>query len=284
MSNAPTNRLSLHIVIPIAALLLSSCGSGSSSASPDSIAARIYDEAFQLFETGDYARSLTLLDSIDHTYAQAFEARKQARLLRPQVVERKAKSELSLADSLMVVNQIRGEELRKRLEFVSGTGVEGYYVAAGTRNVDVRSVPGLHCRVSPDYHFYIIASSPSEVDLVAVQLKADGQEVTSSIIAFDGERNSRDSACETLTFTEAESQPLAAFVEAHPDSPISLMFIGENGRTVSMPLSDSQRSAILETHGFVSAINADRHYRLEKERLEKQIDIARDQLSTVASK
>lgn len=260
-------------------------GCGNSTGDTDSERAdSLLLQAKQFFSVGNDSMSLVMLDSLDHSAAKAINQRKEARLLRPQVVERMAMTRLSEADSMMVVNQIKGEHLRNELEFVSGTGVEGYYVGRGTRSVDVRSVAGLHSRVSPDYHFYLIASSPQPIGSVSVELISGNESVRSVPVGFDGERNTRNSACETITFTEAESHPIGEFVARHANDPIKIIFIGESGRNASMDLNDIQKKAILSTFGLIDAVNADRYYRLEKDRLTRQVEIARKQLANVAAK
>lgn len=278
MFNAPIKYVIAAIGIILAA---ASCSSDKKNA--DSSAESLLSQAKQNFESGDYQQSLLLLDSIDHAYPKAIDARKEARMLRPQALERLSAEELSAIDSLQVANSIIGDSLNRMLEFVHNL-VEGYYVARDTRGTDVRATGGIHSRVSPDFHFYMIASCPAGISMVAVGLESDGESVRSSSVAFDGERNTRDSACETITFTEAESAPLAEFVENHTTSPISIVFYGSGGKNHRMDLKTAQRDAIRAAYGLVSAANKDKLYRAEKERLQCQLEIARMQLANVSDK
>lgn len=264
--------------------LISACSSNGVGNNDKLSADSLLKSAQTYFSAGDDSMALVMLDSLDHSLPDAIDQRKEARLLRPQAVERFAMSRMSMADSLLVVNQIRGEQLRAGLEFVSGTGVEGYFVGRGTRGVDVRATAGLHSRLSPDYHFYLIASSPQAVGSVAIELQSGDDRVTSATVNYDGERNTRNSACESITFTEAESYPIGEFVARHENDPIEISFIGSGGRRSSMALSPGQRKALLSAFQMIEAVNADRHYRLEKDRLQRQVDIARKQLANVAAK
>jgi len=278
MFNAPIKCAVAVIGIALAA---ASCSSDREKA--DSCAESLLSQAKQNFESGDYRQSLLLLDSIDHAYPKAIDSRKEVRMLRPQALERLSAKELSAIDSLQVANSIIGDSLNRLLEFVHNP-VEGYYIARGTRGTDIRAVGGIHGRVSPDYHFYLIASCPVSTSMVAVGLEADGESVRSAVVAFDGERNTRNSACETITFTEAESAPLAEFIENHTTSPISIIFYGSGGKNHRMDLNPTQRDAIRTIYGLVSTANKDKLYRAEKERLQRQLEIARMQLANVSDK
>ncbi|MCM1292812.1 MAG: hypothetical protein NC230_04435 [Bacteroides sp.] len=241
------------------------------------------EQAKELAEKGSNDKALTLLDSIDHVYPKAVETRSETRMLRPLWLEQYTARQLSVNDSLMTANQIEGEQLRSQLRYVTNA-IEGYYVATGNESVDVRNSGGLHSRVSPDFHFYLTASSPGSVAMTAVALESDGESIVSEQVPYDGERNTRNSSCETITFTEAQSAPLAEFVNQHAKSPITIRFIGSNGRTHTMTLSDTQKNAMLTCYGLTMAANADKRYRLEKERLTRQLEIARNQIANVADR
>ena len=77
---------------------------------------------------------------------------------------------------------------------------------------------------------------------------------------------------------------MGEFVARHANDPIKIIFIGESGRNAYMDLNDIQKKAILSTFGLIDAVNADRYYRLEKDRLTRQVEIARKQLANVAAK
>lgn len=235
------------------------------------------------FEAGKYDNALLLLDSIDHGHPKAVNTRRDARLLRPQVLERQSASQLSMLDSLLVVNSIKGDSLKSCFTFVSNP-VEGYYVAKETGNADVNTTAGLHSRISQDYHLYMVASCPQPVKSVSITATADGESVSTPIVAFDGERNSRNGKCEMITFTEAESAPIAQFIGNHRLSPVSITFNGENGKTYSMTLSQSQKNALSYAYDLIMAINADKTYRLETDRMRRQLEIARQQLANVSDK
>ena len=278
MFNAP---IKLPLLLGSATILLSSIIASCSSDSTSSEAESLYAQASDAFNAGHYEQSLSLIDSIDTAYPRAIDIRKQCRLLKPQVIERLAALRISAIDSLLALNAYRGDSLRSTISLEKNP-VEGYYVGVDSRGVDVLTSPGIHSRVSPDYHFYFVASCPKPIGLTSVSVEIpDGQSASTPAVTFDGERSTRHSSCQTITFTETESAPIAQFVEQHRDQPITIRFRGDSGNH-TMPLSDTQRRSLTSCYGLVAAANNDKALRLESEKWQRQLQVARTQLATVA--
>lgn len=277
MFNVQTKLISVMVGI---ATIATSCTTNS----VDEIDARnLLAQSRSDFENCRFDHAILLLDSIDNAYPKAVETRREVRMLRPQIIEQQSARELSKMDSLMVVNSIKGDSLKSCFTFVSNP-VEGYYVSKSTGAADVNKVAGLHTRISPDYHFYMMASCPQAIKSISVAVSADGVSVSSPSIAFDGERNARHGKCEIITFTEAETAPIAKFISDHGKSPITITFNGESGKSYSMILGQTQKDALVGAYGLIMAVNSDKTYRLEKERLQRQLEIARRKLAEVADK
>lgn len=223
-----------------------------------------------------YAEAVSVIDSIDSLYVGAVNVRREAMHLRPEIMMRYLDHEQSVTDSLLAVNTIAGDSLRKLVEFVQNP-LEGYYVGAVEKNAshDVRTVPGLHARVSPQFSFYMVASSDRPVKSTSVGLRAAGEEATTREVPYDSERNDRSGRCETITFTEAECDTLAQFLLKHEMQPMTIVVYGD--REYSMPLSDSQRESILTLYRWVKAIQNDKLLRIEKEKISRQTEVARNQ-------
>ncbi len=267
----------LSIVILLSALY--SCSGAGNSYNRQ--AENLYSQAADAFDRGDYSLSLQLIDSIDSAYSRAIETRRLCRILKPQVIERYAAREISRIDSLRAIGSWHGDSLRALLVWQPNP-VEGYWVSTKSKGISVGSTPGLHCRVSPDYHFYITACSPSTVEMTYVELQAAGHSVSSARVGRDGERNSASEAGEIITFTEAESDPLAKFIIENQDGEINIVFRSDNGVTRTMKLSEQQRIALIDCYRFTQAVRNDRALALKQEQLNGQLLAARRQLATVA--
>lgn len=241
----------------------------------------VLSQAHSQFDSGRYEEALELLDSIDRSYAEAVETRKAVSRFRPEVMERLSARELSVTDSLLAVNSIYGDSLRRLTERVSNP-IEGYYVASVCRGVDVRATAGLHSRISLDNHFYLTAMCPTKGKATAVVLEVGDDCVRSAEIYPDGERNEAIAAGRIITLTEQESDPLARFVAEHSGQPITMRFYDGTTPTGSVTLTPQQTDAVATLYGLVTSINQDWRLRIEKERLNKQLETARMQIASMA--
>ncbi len=245
-------------------------------------AAQLLSESRECYETGRYEEALQLLDSIDRSLPEAVKTRKDASQFRPEVLERHTARRLSLTDSLMTVNSILGDSLRNLVEYVSNP-LEGYYAVKGEGVTNVRDKAGMHCRVSADYHFYIVATSGSGHNATAVQLTSGGKSVRSNDVPYDGERNCRTGAGVSITFTEAESAPLADFIEenAPAGNNVEMTFLDNVQPVSTLTLTPEQMRSAAIISGFSRAVRNDKKYRIEKQRLQRQLEIARQQIANV---
>lgn len=262
--------------IALASVIAISC---TNKAAKDAEAAQeLFNQANISFESGNYEHSILLLDSIDQTYPQAFDVRKSVAKQRPQVMERKTARELSITDSLLVENQIEGNNLRKKLKFVKNP-LEGYYVASSIGDVNVREIAGLHGRISPSFKFYLTSSCPIKLGCTSIRLEADDEFLSSAKIQYDGERNNRSGKCETLTFTEAESAPLGEFTKNHANCRIDIVFISDSGKEHKIAMTNANKDALITGYSYAQVVIRDKQLQIEKSRLEKQLEISRMQIA-----
>lgn len=269
------------LISAIVLTVLAGCSSDKTN-DPEQQAAQLLSESRECFETGRYEESLHLLDSIDRSLPEAVKTRKEASQFRPEVMERHTARQLSLTDSLMTVNSILGDSLRNLVEYVSNP-VEGYYAVKGDGTMNVRDKAGLHCRVSADYHFYIVATSGGGHNATAVQLTSGGKSVRSNDVPYDGERNCSTGAGMSITFTEAESAPLADFIEenASTGNKVQMVFLDNDHPVSALTLTPEQVRSVAIISGFSRAVRNDKLYRIKKQHLQRQLEIARQQIANV---
>ena len=242
----------------------------------------LFLQAVENFETASYETASIILDSIDSIYPQAFETRKEVSKLRPQIMERWTAKKLSGTDSLLVENQILGNELRDKLSYVKNP-LEGYYVATSMGNINVRQTPGLHGRISPSFKFYLTSSCPVKIGSTSIRLESNNESISSAIIPFDGERNNRSGKCETITFTEAESAPLAEFITNHADRDIQIVFVSENLKEHKINMTEENKLALITGFKYAQSVIRDKQLQIEKARLERQLELSRKQIARTQS-
>lgn len=248
---------------------LASCKGDNSAAEAQSL----YDRAEAAINAGDNAGAMALLDSLDSRYASQTEIRRRAMHLRSLAREGLCTVRLAEADSMLVVTQLRADSLRHMLTWVNND-VEGYFIVEGT------SLPptGIQARVSSEGVFYLISSLEGHnIGHTSLSLSSDNGSVTSTSVAYDGERNRRDSGAELVHFVGAECDTLGHFAFYNRRGPVTLTFNGQSGATYSRPLTMGELSGIATAWDYASSLVRLKVYNLEHEKLERQLAVARSQ-------
>lgn len=247
----------------------------------DDKAGELLGQSQEALEAGNYEKVLILLDSIDHTYPDAVEVRRKAMAIRPKAIENVTIKQLSVADSLLAVEMSKGEALCNKLVKIDNP-IEPYMIGEAEKGVVFSAVAGLHSRLSPDGMLFLTATNNRPCGAECVILISGADRLKSPIIKADGERNQLLNGCEVITFTPDESNELAEFVAAHNNSPITLVFEGRRG-SQKMNLSEVQEQAVHQTYETSRTLINCRVLNLEKQRLEKQLAVARNQIARTLS-
>ena len=271
MFNAAINPTrSLLSAIASLAMLVACTGSGDKDK-----AQALLDEATAAYDARDYARALTLTDSIKSAYPGEIDIRRQGLHLATRATEGLTVQRLQEADSLVAVLGVRGDSLQRLVKFVKNP-IEGYYTGVSTNPESVGSVNGLQARISPEGDFYIISSLKGRsVKSTSVSVSCNGQNASTASVAHDGERNDRSMGAEVITFMGIECDSLGHFINLHRSTPMTLTFNG--AASYSMPLPQAQASEIATLYDYAVTLRQAKLASIEKERLTRALDIARNQ-------
>ena len=263
------NRLLISLV---AALLLVSCaGTGDSGAD----AAALYGRIAKAVEAGDYALALQLADSLDSAYTADVELRRKAMPLRAKANEGVALQRIPLvegaiADAMTVLDQY-GPEMVK-----VGEGAEYYMVPAGWPGLrDVRHT-GIEPRVDSNANFRIVLKSTGKsIGLNAMRLSVGGTSVSS--VPADASRVAVLNDSEMLSLTQEESAALVEWLRSHGSEPqLKAELVGTAGAT-TVQLTPAMAARLVQAWDFAMAQQQIVRLTAERSKLEKQLQIARDQ-------
>lgn len=264
--------------ISLATLILSVASCSSSNSMPES-ARRLLNQGKEAFKAGDYSKALQLLDSVDRTYPQAIEVRREAQKIRPQILEQYTVEQINEVESEIQQIAIVGDSLSKFIE-PKNNDLEFYYVAKGTKQTNVNNTPGLHARLTPQYSFYAVATSTGCNDAKTIEVKVGDTCIVSPIVTIDGERNRCNSGKQTITFTEAEIDSIGKFISDNNNCDITLSFKG-NGN-ISLPLNKIQIQQFINLYQLSKVVKKDNFLRIERKRLDEQLHTVRTQLARTA--
>lgn len=276
-----------HILsLPLAVIMAASC-SGTKE-NPDAVA--LLDSATAAYESGQLEESFTLLDSLQKAFPAEITVQRRAMALRPQVIESQAMRQIAAIDSMTAADNASMERLKPLMKWVKTPGmIEGYYTDAKTYNPSFMNGTGIEPRVSEIGQFYIVSSLNPAGGLhhVGVSVSGANASVATPSVPYDGESNYRIGSGEVITFSPEQSDTIGKFVSdimsATPSAKASLSFIGEKGKNRTVSLSAAQMQAIANTYGYSNAIIRARDNQVERQRLEKTIEIARRQAAVAAT-
>lgn len=275
------------LLIPVAAIcILASCGG--SKENPE--ARRLLTDATEAFRSGNYSQSTMLLDSLQKGFPEDIAIQREALALRPQVIEQIALAKIASVDSMSQADRSIMEQLKPTLKWVKTPGmIEGYWTDAKSYNPNFMNSTGIEARVSEIGQFYIVSSAnPSSIKHTSVTLSLGGKSATTPVVPYDGESNYRIGGGEVITFSPEQSDTIgavAAEVLSTTTAPkgVSLTLNGEKGNK-SVKLSDAQARGIVSAYLYSKALIRARDNEVERQRLERTIEIAKRQAASAAAK
>lgn len=267
MSHAAIKSLIITTVL----IAISSCGN-----SDKQRAQSLLDQAKAQLEVENYQQALILADSIKTAYPHEVDIRREALHVRTRAFEGVTLRQLQEADSIVAVLSVKVDSLTASLKWINNP-IEGYYLSAGSKPEDIGKTTCIQARMSPDGMFYLISSlSGANIKSTSVGLNSGTDEVYTTTVPHDGERNDRSMGAEVITFIGSECDTIGAFAHSHLNEPISMTFVGDKGRK-SLPLKQENASQIASVWEAATAIRALKTASIEKERLNRTLETARAQ-------
>lgn len=251
--------------------LFASCGDSDKKA-----ATALIDDARSEMALQNYDAAIALLDTLDAHYPKQTELRREAMHLRPRIIEQQALRQLTTTDSLIAVLTLTTDSLRDVLVFVPDA-FEGYYTSKKLKDKIPANAPGLYARMSTDGVFTVISSAKKGVESTSVSLSTPTATVSTPTVACDGERNDRSRGVEIITFMPTECDTLGVFAMQNAGKPLTVTWNGS--RSATEKLSQPQADALAEVYSASRSFGALRRASMQKQLLERRLDIARSQMA-----
>lgn len=270
------------IIHATAICLLASCGN---KENPD--ARSLLQGATEAYQSGDYTQSTQLLDSLQKQFPEELTIQREALSLRPKVIEQVALRQIASVDSMAQLDDATMQQLKPMLKWVKTPGmIEGYWVDSKAYNPNFMNTTGIEARVSEIGQFYIVSSAnPSSLKHTSVTLTLGQHSATTPEVPYDGESNYRIGGGEVITFSPEQSDTIGALaaeiLTSIPPSSMSITFNGANNKK-TVKLNDAQARGILNAYLYSQAVIRARDNQVERQRLERTIEIAQRQASQMA--
>lgn len=271
----------------IAGLAIAGSGCSSKSENPD--ARNLLAMAENDFNGGNYASSIALLDSLQKTFPAETALQREAMAMRPKVIEAEATKALAAVDSTYNADIETLKSLKTQLKWIKTPGmIEGYWIAPEVYRSDFMNTTGIEARVSEIGEFYIVSSVNPAGNLKhqSIGLNTSAGNARTQNVAYDGESNYRIGGAEVITFSPAQSDTIGVVarnaVEANQAAGASVIFYGVKGEK-SVKISPAVLNGIGKAYAYSTATIRARDLQVERERLNRTIEIARRQQQSTAA-
>ncbi len=265
-----------NLILVLGLLAVTSCNKKQEN--PE--ARQLLNDATAAYQAGDYTKSTELLDSLQKAYPSELTLQREAMSLRPQVIEQIALLRIASVDSATVVDNANMQQLKPQLKWIKTPGmIEGYWIDAKAYNPNFMNSTGIEARVSEIGQFYIVSSANPSVKHTSITLAGGNETATTPAVPYDGESNYRIGGGEVITFSPEQSDTigdLATRIIKQPKASATLSFNGGSGKK-TIKLTPAQLNGIATAYIYSSAVIRARDNQVERQRLERTIEIARRQ-------
>ena len=257
------------------------CLSGCSQKNEDEEAARaLMVQAEANINDNRPERAIELLDSLDHAYPALTAVRREALPLRPRAMEQITIRQIAATDSILLAAQAEIDRLAPEFKHIPGDGLEGYYVYAKAYNPNfVNAAQAVEPRVNDaNFMFYIAAQNRGKATGLNALSIADrsGATCRSEAIPASSARLVNIEGAEMTSFLPEEVDSLGRWCAERPDALVSVSLIGPKG-SASIKLNAAQSEAFAAAYRFASAHQRRSSGAIVREKLDRQLQLARDQ-------
>ncbi|MGN0219015.1 MAG: hypothetical protein ACI4AX_01880 [Muribaculaceae bacterium] len=238
----------------------------------------LLDEASSLVERGDYGAAIEVIDTLDTRYAKEIDVRKQGLLCRARAVEGLAKDSIIAADDMLTHSIEQMEAREKDFEHIElPNGLDGYFIAKSIYEKNAMNKTGIQPRVEDSEGYFQLAVNihGRKIGFERVSVNNGGNVVTT--VAVNPGRLVTVEGSELVVLTQEEATPLVEALKANPGIDEYKLCGAKNSITVK--LMSKMRDAIINSYDYAMSIQANRLAQIKREKFERQLQMARDQIA-----
>lgn len=243
------------------------------------------DEAMQLSQSaenevkaGNYEEAITLLDTLDTRYAAEVEVRRSAMKYRAMAVEGLTIRRISAVDDTLALLKARQEQLEMQFDYVAnpGKGLGGNYVAKSLVKGSYDILP----RINDEGYFTISVKIGKSIGFEYITfVSKTGSASTKNI---DAQRLVKVENNEMTVLQQEDVIDAVEWLANHDDAD-AYELVGSKS-TLKQKLTSVMRQAIIETWQFAEVKQSYRLALIEREKLERKLQLCRNQLANVIDK
>lgn len=279
MCNAASNKF---ITLAAAGLLtlgaaVSSCGGGERSAAEE-----LCQKAESEVSSGDFSAAVATLDTLDARYPSQVEVRRSAMKFRAMAVEGLTLKRIQVVDDSLALLKSELDGYQNSFVYVENPGknLGGNYIAKDLKQSKTTGATSVTPRINDDGY-------------MTVSVRVDGRKTGIRSIAFGGKSGRAESqsigADRSVTVEGSEmavmqQEEVAALFDALASmSDADRFYIIGDSKTVDGRLTAKEREAMVMTWDYARTMQAYRQALIEREKLERRLKVARDQIANLAA-
>ncbi len=253
--------------------MVASCGDGQKAG-----ALELYNQAQTQIDNGNYKAAMILLDTLASRYPAQTDVRRDGLRLRAMAMEGSALDSIGPADAALADATIRVNEWAPKFVHVdSSVGLEGYFLPKGVDS-KVMTATGIQARVSDKGLLYFVVNVQGRrIGLNSFAFASGSDRISSTEIS--PARIIEVEGSESASFNPEDTEGMAAWLASH-NGAVKVVFNGTKGHT-DIKMSDKLRNEILDCYHYSTALQDQRLASLRREKLERMLQVARDQLANM---
>lgn len=256
-----------------AALLTGACGDKGRQE-----AMALYTQSENAVSQRRFADAIELLDTLNARYPECTDIRRDALRLRASAMEGIAIDSIAAGDAALTAATVTLDSLRPLMRHVeSSAGLDGYFLPKGISEKMMGST-AVQGRVTDKGYFYIVANVQGRsIGLRSMSVYQGGESVSSE--AVSPARVVKVEGSETVSFSPEDVAAIGPWLENHP-SAAKIVLRGGKGKA-DIKLTPKLRKELLDCYRFATALQAQRLASIHREKYERMLATARDQLANL---
>lgn len=265
---------SAGVVAIIFGTAVAGCGDGDLAK-----ATEIKELAQQALERGEYTDAICRIDSLDSLYRGQTDVRREGMVIRAKAIEGLTKSKIVSTDSLLASlnEEIDGLESQFAEVAPTYTGGVGYIVYKKILPSNISKSTGVEPRISADDKtMTLLVNLQANTPFNAISIGDGNEKATSS--SFNESRIVKEGNSQLVSLLQEEVAPIGAWLAMRQPKKMTLYFEG-TPKEMKSTLSESMIEAIQQTYKYAQALNQKNQALIMREKLERQLSIARDQIA-----
>lgn len=265
------NVASKICIVAISVASLISCGNSNKDQ-----ATHLSEAAEQEVKAGRYEGALMLLDTLDTKYASEVEVRRSAMKFRAMAVEGLTLRRITAVNDTLAYLKSLSDQLEQHFDYVEnpGQGLGGNFITKSLLKSKSEILP----RINDEGYFTLSVKIPGKsIGFKYITFSDGSQSVSTKPIAPTRLVTVENS--EMTVLQQEDVQDAMEWLVMHPNAN-SYELVGAKS-TLKFKLNDGIREAMVDTWRFAEAKQAYRLALIEREKLERRLQLCRDQLANV---